>query len=47
VIGPGGTCWISVTFTPTAPGGARSATLGFVSDALSSPVLSVIGRAAP
>ena len=46
-IAPGGTCRISVTFTPTAPGGARSATLSFVSDALSSPVLPVIGRAAP
>ncbi len=46
-IAPGGTCRISVTFTPSAPAGARSTTLGFVSDALSSPVLSVIGRAAP
>jgi hypothetical protein len=46
-IAPGGTCRISVTFTPTAPGGARSATLSFVSDAPSSPVLPVIGRAAP
>jgi len=46
-IAPGGTCRISVTFTPTGPGGARSATLSFVSDAPSWPVLSVIGKAAP
>ena len=46
-IAPGGTCRISVTFTPSAPGGARSATLGFVSDAPSSPVLSVIGKSVP
>ena len=45
-IAPGGTCQISVTFRPTAPAGARSTTLGFVSDALSSPVVSVIGRSA-
>jgi uncharacterized repeat protein (TIGR01451 family) len=35
-VAPAGTCTVSVTFTPSAPGG-RSATLNIVSDAPSSP----------